>query len=96
MAYVTANLNLVAGGAFGGPRLWYYAAGGDANTAVRVANYFSDGYKKGMRTGDIVFSVTSAFALSIHVVNQATAGAIGASDTVDVTDGTNIAATDTD
>lgn len=96
MAYVSANLNLVSGGFAGGPRLWHYAAGADANTAVRVANYFSDGFKKGMRAGDIVFSVTSAFALSIHVVNQAVAGAIGANDTVDLTDGTNVAATDTD
>ena len=96
MAYVSANLNLVSGGFAGGPRLWHYAAGADASTAVRVANYFSDGYKNGMRAGDIVFSVKSDFALSIHVCNSASAGAIGASDTVDLTDGTVVANTDTD
>lgn len=96
MAYNTANLNLISGGFAGGPRLWHYAAGTDASTAVRVAGYFTDGYKKGMRAGDIVFSVKSDYACSIHVVNSASAGAIGANDTVDLTDGTVIANTDTD
>ena len=96
MAYNSANLNLMAGGFAGGPRLWHYNAGGDASTVVRVAGFFTDGYKKGMRAGDILYSVTSSFALSIHVVNASTLGALGANDTVDITDGTVIAATDTD
>lgn len=91
MAYVPANLSLMVQTPGATRKWWSYQAGGDAQTAVRVNGYFSDGFNKGMRTGDIVFVDYTSGAGSIHVVNQATA-ALG----VDVTDGQAIASTDTD
>lgn len=96
MAYVSANLNLMAGGFAGGPRMWDYYAGADAQATVRVANYLSDGFKKGMRSGDWVMVRYASGAGSIHICNQSVAGAIGGSDTVDITDGLAVASTDTD
>lgn len=90
MAYVSAKLNLMVAAPGGLTRWWSYLAGADAQAAVRVANYFSDAYAKGARTGDLIFVTYDSGAGSVHVVNSATSAAF------DVTDGQAIAATDTD
>jgi hypothetical protein len=91
MAYVSANLNLIISLPGGVNKLWYYAAGTDAQTAIRVNGYFSDGFNKGMRVGDVVFAILTSGAGAIFTVNQATA-ALG----IDCNDGLAIAVTDTD
>lgn len=91
MAYVTTNLNILMslpGGTF---RLWHYAAGADAQATMRVANYFSDAYSKGMRSGDVILAILTTGAGAIFVCNSAAAPA-----TIDVNDGVAIAVTDTD
>ncbi len=91
MAYTSATLSLVSNGPNNGiGKLWYYSSA-DATTAIRVANYFSDGFARGIRAGDIILHVNSStFAGQIFICNSATASAC------DVTDGLAIAATDTD
>lgn len=97
MAYISANLNLVAGTlGGGGVRLFTYAAGADAQATMRVANYFSDGYRKGLRVGDFIFASLTSGAGAVFIVNQSVSGAPAATDTVDVNDGNAIAVTDTD
>ena len=91
MAYVTANLNILCalpGGTF---RLWHYKAVTDAQATMRVANYFSDAYAKGMRSGDVILAILDSGAGAIFVCNSASAPA-----TVDVNDGVAIAVTDSD
>ncbi len=91
MAYTPATLSFYGDGPNNGiGKLWYYSSA-DATTAIRVANYFSDGYARGIRAGDIIFHVNSStFAGQIFICNSSTTA------TCDVTDGLAIAATDTD
>jgi hypothetical protein len=96
MAYVPANLNILMGTLGGSFRLWHYAAGADAQTTIRVANYFSDGYRRGMRSGDVILAILTSGAGAIFVCNSSASGAPAATDTVDVNDGLAIAVTDTD
>lgn len=96
MAYNSANLSMLVGTLGGGPKMWYYAAGADAQTTIRVANYFSDGYRRGMRVGDIVLAILTTGAGAIFVCNQSVSGLPAATDTVDVNDGVAIPVTDTD
>lgn len=97
MAYVPANLNLLAGSlGGGGGKLWYYAAGADAQATMRVANFFSDGYRRGMRSGDVILAILATGAGAIFVCNSSASGAPAATDTVDVNDGVAIAVTDSD
>jgi len=73
-------------------RIWFYSSP-DALSVVRVAGYFTNGYDLGMRAGDIIFIVdndASPLALSVSLVNAATASQ------VDLADGTALASTDTD
>lgn len=92
MAYDTSNPPAMISqrvGATGGA-LWYYAST-DNLAAVNTAGYFSNGYDLGMRAGDIVFVLdTDDYSGGIAVVNAASATS------VDITDGTALAATDTD
>ena len=90
MSYSTTNPpKLVAQGVVGG-RVWKYDSA-DALSDVRVSGYFSNGWKLGMRAGDIVFITdTDTAATSIAFVNAATSSG------VDLSDGTAITATDTD
>jgi hypothetical protein len=96
MAYVPANLNILIGTVGGTFRLWHYAAGADAQATMRVANYFSDGYRRGMRSGDVILAILTTGAGAIFVCNSSVSGAPAATDTVDVNDGVAIAVTDTD
>ena len=55
MAYVPDNLALADTQISGfQPRRWRYTTAADADATIVGAGYFSDGYTKGMRVGDIV------------------------------------------
>lgn len=90
MAYVTTNPpKLIAQGITGG-HVWKYDSA-DALADVRVSGYFSNGWKLGMRAGDLVIITdTDTSATSLSFVNAASATA------VDLADGTALTATDTD
>ena len=96
MAYVSANLNMMVMTPGGGVRWWDYNAAGDTQAAIRVSGFMTDAVKKGMKVGDIVFARYTSRAMSIHNVVTATLGAVGANDTMDMTDGVAIAATNSD
>ncbi len=93
MAYSTSNPPcLISQGIGGFWRTWVYKST-DAVTAVRVSGYFTDGWKLGMRAGDVIFVVdtdASPITMQVAIVTSATASA------VDLSDGTAITATDTD
>lgn len=92
MAYSTSNpprlLSQSVGAGSGA--VWYYASA-DAQTAVRVAGYVTNGYDLGIRAGDIMLMVdTGTFAAAVLVCNASTSAS------TDFTDGLAIVATDTD
>lgn len=74
MAYVPAQLSKVAGGV-GGPSIWHYK-GTDVHTDVDAADFFSDGYDKGMKVSDIVFCVKTSATIgaTLHSVQTVTTG----------------------
>ncbi len=74
MAYVSDNLNKVAGG-FNGQELWTYK-GVDIHTDVDAADFFSDGYAKGMKVDDIVIvcKTTATRGATLHLVDTVTVG----------------------
>jgi len=75
-----------------GVRIWRYSSA-DAATLVQVNGYFTDGYKRGMRVGDIVFvedNDASPRALTSHIVHSASIT------TVDLTAGVAVSGTNSD
>lgn len=70
--YAASVGGLTAGSSDCGSNVWAYRST-DTVTAVMASNYFSDGFKLGMRKMDIMFitQVTTALAVSTN------AGAIG-------------------
>jgi hypothetical protein len=46
------------------PRIWSYLSTADALTTVTATSYFSDGYYRGMRPGDMVVVVNSTSTTS--------------------------------
>lgn len=71
-------------------RLWFYSSV-DAVTVVRVAGYFTDGYARGMRKGDLVLVLdndASPITGSWCWVSAASATSTDLSDGVTIT-GTN-------
>ena len=93
MAYSTLNPPaLIAQGIGETLRLWVLK-GTDAVTAVRVSNYISDGFKRGLRKGDLLLYVktdASPITSQMMIVNEST------TTVCDLSDGTAITATDTD
>jgi hypothetical protein len=92
MAYSTTNpprmvLDLGVGAS---AKLWVYASA-DAAAAVDASGYFTDGYDRGMRDGDLIFVYASGTKIwSGHTVTVA--GTV-----VNLADGTTIgSATNTD
>lgn len=74
-----------------GFRLWVYSSV-DANTLVRVSGYFTDGYNRGMRQGDLILVTdndASPVITTSHVVNVT-------GTTVDLSDGITLGSTNTD
>lgn len=92
MAYATSNPPILISKGIGVARkVWVYASV-DAMTLVRVSGYITNGYKLGMRSGDIVFVVdtdASPIAGQIAMVNVS-------GTTIDLGDGVAITATNTD
>ena len=94
MAYETANPPFVIGQGANGRKLWLYVDA-DAVATVDAASYFSNGFSLGMRAGDILISVdedASPISATLHIVNEASKS--GATETVDISDGVAITATD--
>jgi hypothetical protein len=74
MAYTTATLNRIAGGAGSCPQLWIYTSA-DAHGTIDGADYFDDGSNKGMKINDCVIVVDTATpTLTVHRVSAVTAG----------------------
>lgn len=78
MAYVPDNLALLDT-QIGGyqPRVWRYTTAADADATIVGAGYFSDGYAKGMRVGDIVHVIATTgpkYKLYQCTVSSATTG----------------------
>lgn len=97
MAYSTSAPPMLLAQTIGGTtRLWVYRTE-DAATAVRVSGYFTNGYSLGMRAGDLLLAIdTNASPISQQwmVVNESSKS--GSTETVDVSDGVAITATDSD
>jgi len=75
-----------------GLRVWRYSSA-DAVTLVRVSGYFTDGWDRGMKAGDLVYVLdndASPITGSLCWVTSATSTA------VDLSDGVTITGTDTD
>lgn len=75
-----------------GVRVWSYSSA-DAVTSVRVSGYFTDGWDRGMRAGDLIYvrdNDASPTTGSLCWVTSATSSA------VDLSDGVTITGTDTD
>lgn len=91
MAYATSNPPRCAvPGVGGAPSLWMYSSA-DNQAAVRVAGYFTDGFDLGIGVGDfLLMTDTDDYASALMVCNASS------STSVDFTDGTAVAATDTD
>lgn len=72
MAYTAANLSKVAGGV-GGPSLFIYTSV-DLHTDVDATGYFTDGYDRGMKVGDVVIvnKSTATIGTTIHYVQTVT------------------------
>lgn len=93
MAYNTSvAVPELIGQGIAGVRIWRYSSA-DAVTLVRVAGYFTDGWNRGMRAGDLVYVEDNDAAPrtgSLCWVTSATATE------VDLSDGVTITGTDTD
>lgn len=93
MAYATTNPPaLISQGIGSGFKMWAYRST-DAVTVVRVSNYISNGYKLGMRVGDLVIVVdtdASPITMQLMIVTQCT------TTLCDLSDGVAVTATDTD
>jgi hypothetical protein len=60
MAYVADNLALMLNPIGGGlKKIWLYQTTSDADATIVGSGYFSDGYTKGMRSGDVVFAIAT-------------------------------------
>ncbi len=93
MAYDTAVAvpELVSQG-MAGVRIWRYSSA-DAVTVVRVSGYFTDGYNRGMRKGDLIYvedNDAAPITGSLCWVTEAS------TTTTDLSDGVTITGTDTD
>ncbi len=75
MAYVSAQLNLVAPGMGDGPGLWIMY-GTDVHTDADAADFISDGDAKGLKVSDIVIYVKTSATIgaTLHSVQTVTAG----------------------
>ena len=97
MAYATTNPPYcIAQGVGGSLKVWLYAST-DAATVVRVSGYFTNGYSLGMRAGDLLIQVdtdASPIATQMMIVNASSKS--GSTETVDVSDGVAVTATDSD
>jgi hypothetical protein len=90
MAYSHPSLNLI-GPAGAGPKLWMYSTA-DVKTAVDGAGYFNDAADD-LQVGDIILANTGVGGtLQVWILYVAS----NAAGVVDVTDGLQVTATDSD
>ena len=69
MAYATADLNLMQSAPGNGPNHWHYSnSAGDTSVTILAANFISDAQEKGMKAGDIVFTVLDTGAAATYAV----------------------------
>lgn len=91
MTYSTSNPPVMVWQSIAGPKLWIYQSTDGAST-VDASGYFTDGYNRGMRQGDLCF-VTDTDAAPVittsHVVNVS-------GTTVDLSDGVTLGSTNSD
>ena len=93
MAYATSNPPFcVSQGIGGGRKLWIYTST-DAVTSVRVAGYFTDGYARGMRAGDIVLVLDNDAS---PLTGSWCWVAAASSTSTDLSDGVTVTGTNTD
>lgn len=92
MAYVTTNPPALVTQTLGGTfKRWVYVSA-DSIATVNTAAYISNGYALGMRVGDeVIVRDTATPTTSICSVITATAGG-----SVDLSDGTTVALTNSD
>lgn len=97
MAYSTSNPpQLIAAGIGGSGKVWMYKST-DAATVVRVSGYLSNGYSLGLRAGDLVLVVdTDASPIAMQMMIVTSSSKSGATETVDLSDGTAVTATNSD
>ena len=76
MAYVTAQLNVLAPRMGQDGNAMWIMEGTDVHTDVDAAGFITDGDDKGMRVGDIVIYVktTATIGATLHSVQTVTAG----------------------
>lgn len=88
MAYETSNPpRLLVPGVAGSVNIWIYVDG-DAHADVDASNYFTNGYKLGMRDGDQILVVDTNLKISSwHYVEILTGT------TIDLADGTVVGST---
>jgi hypothetical protein len=75
MAYTASGLTRLGQGAGGGaPSLWIYNST-DVHTDVDATDYFTDGFDKGMKVGDMVLvgKTTATIGATLHYVQTVTA-----------------------
>lgn len=101
MAYVASGLKLLVGGLSNSSMNEWLLDTTDAIATVNTSNYISDGVTRGMAQGDLVTVRTRASlpAGAVTAVNYCWVKDVGTgSDTkgVDLTDGLEVVATDTD
>ena len=81
---VTTYPSLVVQSPAGGPRIWMYSSA-DAAATIDASAYFTNGYKAGMRDGDLVLAYDTGNKIwSAHTVLN-TSGT-----TIDLANGTTI------
>ena len=89
--YSTTNPPVAISQTIAGPKIWIYQST-DAAATVDASGYFTDGYNRGMRQGDLCL-VTDTDASPVittsHVVNVT-------GTTVDLSDGVTIGSTNSD
>lgn len=82
----TTTLPTLVSQAINGKRIWLYEST-DAAATVDASAYFTNGYKAGMRKGDIVFVLDTDSTyqqVTSHVVVSDTSGVIDLSDGVSI------------
>ncbi len=77
MAYVSAQLNLIADGVGDTPSLWILY-GTDVHTDADAADFISDGVTKGLKANDVVIYVktTATIGATLHSVIACTSPAM--------------------
>lgn len=85
MAFTQNNLQKVGGGLGGANALYMYTTS-DASTVVDAADYFLSAIEQ-LQLNDVIISVSNNVVKIMYVVNKTATS-------IDVTDGTAVAATD--